>query len=66
MVPFTEKNLVNVGFRIVSPPVDSLGLWDIQMEGFRFRSMVQKTDIQVRKLSPYEWLLQSWKQMSSF
>lgn len=60
MVPFTEKkNLVNVGFRIVSPTVDSLGLWDIQMEASRFRSMVQKTDIQVRKLSSYEWLLQS-------
>ena len=60
MVPFTEKkNLVNVGVRIVSPTVDSLGLWDIQMEASRFRSMVQKTDIQVRKLSSYEWLLQS-------
>ena len=60
MVPFTEKkNLVNVGVRIVSPTVDSLGLWDIQLEASRFRSMVQKTDIQVRKLSSYEWLLQS-------
>ena len=60
MVPFTEKkNLVNVGVRIVSPTVDSLGLWDTQMEASRFRSMVQKTDIQVRKLSSYEWLLQS-------
>ena len=37
MVPFTEKeNFVNVGFRIVSPTVDSLGLWDIQMEASRF------------------------------
>lgn len=60
MVPFTAKrDLVNVGFRIVSPTVDILGLWDIQMDASRFRSMVQKTDIEDRELSPYEWLLQS-------